>query len=366
MVAAINSSFWSGKRVLITGHTGFKGSWLTLWLHAMGAVVAGYSLPPNTKPSMFELCGLSALAANYYADVRNAAALQAAIAEFRPEVIVHMAAQPLVRASYEHPVNTYEVNVMGTVNLFEAIRLAVMNGVPVKAVLNVTTDKVYDNKEWAWGYREFEPLGGYDPYASSKACSELVTSSYRSSYFHPDRYEEHGVAVASARAGNVIGGGDWAKDRLIPDLIDAFHRGETITLRNPDAIRPWQHVMEPLRGYVMLLQKLLTDGPRFASAWNFGPDDDDAVSVRSVFELLGSHLGMDVRYDTPPGNQPHEHRFLKLDCSKSKTELNWKPIWSIRTAVEKIADWDKAYRTGMDMRTFTLRQIRQYMRDCND
>jgi CDP-glucose 4,6-dehydratase len=294
-------------------------------------------------------------------DIRDKAALCEAIQEACPEVVIHMAAQPLVRESYLRPAETYDINVIGTVNLFEAIRVMAQLGQPVKAVVNVTTDKVYDNREWVWGYRETESLGGYDPYAGSKACSELVTASYRSSFFHPQQYAFHGVAIASARAGNVIGGGDWSKDRLIPDLVNALLNGEKVRLRNPKSVRPWQHVMEPLSGYLLLAQKLATDGARYASAWNFGPNEDDERTVEEIIRLLAAAWGRTDVYELDDSTQPHESGLLKLDCSKARTELGWVPTWDVKTAVEKIADWYRAYRKGVDMRKFTLKQIRQYL-----
>ena len=274
----------------------------------------------------------------------------------QPEIVIHMAAQPLVRDSYKIPVETYEINVMGTIHLLEAVRACTT----VKAVINVTTDKCYENKEWVWGYRENEPLGGYDPYSNSKACSELVTLAYRSSYFNPKDYAVHGVAVASARAGNVIGGGDWATDRLIPDCVRALVKTERIIIRSPQAIRPWQHVLEPLSGYLTLAQKLYTDGPRFAGAWNFGPEDNDAQPVEWLLKSLCSKWGDNASYEIDKGEHPHEAHYLKLDCSKAKQELGWRPKWNLDKAIDSIVDWTRVYMQGQDVKKICLKQIEDY------
>lgn len=352
----VDRQFWNGKKIFLTGHTGFKGSWLCVWLHALGANVTGYALDPPTDPSLFELCRIDRLVQSTIADVRNGGSLREAMAVAQPEIVLHMAAQPLVRDSYKMPVETYEINVMGTVNLFEAVRACRS----VKSVINVTTDKCYENREWVWGYRENESLGGYDPYSNSKACSELVTSSYRSSYFNPDAYAVHGVAVASARAGNVIGGGDWAVDRLMPDCVRAVLKGEKIVLRNPDAIRPWQHVLDPLSGYLVLAQKLYQEGPRYAGAWNFGPDDTDTKPVEWLVKNLCGKWGADAAYVIDRGMHPHEAHYLKLDCSKARTELGWKPRWSLDKAIDSIAGWTRAYQQGNDMNRVCLQQIEEY------
>lgn len=359
----IDRDFWLGRSVFITGHTGFKGSWLCLWLHAMGANVTGYALPPHTKPSMFELCGLDELVTTVYGDIRNKKALCEALLKAKPDVVIHMAAQPLVRASYDIPVETYEVNVMGTVNLLEAVRELRSTGHVVPAVINVTTDKCYENREWAWGYREYEPMGGYDPYSNSKACSELVTSAYRSSFFHPEQHAKHGIALASARAGNVIGGGDWSKDRLIPDIISSLIKGDKVDIRNPLAIRPWQHVLEPLGGYLLLAQRLAEGGARYASGWNFGPNDADARNVLSIVQLMCRSWGKDASYALDTTEQPHESQYLKLDCSKAKQELGWQPVWSVEQAVTKIVEWEQLHQSGQSMRAVSLEQIETYMRD---
>jgi CDP-glucose 4,6-dehydratase len=293
------------------------------------------------------------------ADVRDGAALTKAMLVAQPEIVIHMAAQPLVRDSYKIPVETYSINVMGTVNLLEAIRQCKT----VKAVINVTTDKCYENKEWVWGYRENEPLGGYDPYSSSKACSELVTSAYRNSYFNPKEYGTHGVAVASARAGNVIGGGDWATDRLIPDCVRAILKGEKIVIRNPDAIRPWQHVLEPLSGYLMLAQRLSAEGPRYAEAWNFGPDDSDAKPVEWLAQRLCAKWGSGASYSIDTGQHPHEAHYLKLDCSKTKSQLGWRPRWDTEQAIDSIAEWTLAYKQGQDVKKVCMKQIEEYTKN---
>jgi CDP-glucose 4,6-dehydratase len=351
-----DKNFWQGKKVFIAGHTGFKGSWLCLWLHSMGAKVTGYALAPPTDPSLFELCKVNKLVTSIIADIRNGDPLQKAMASANPEIIIHMAAQPLVRESFKNPVETYSINVMGTVNVLEAARKC--NG--IKAVVNVTTDKCYENREWVWGYRENEHLGGYDPYSSSKACSELVTAAYRSSFFNPKDYGTHGVSLATARAGNVIGGGDWAVDRLIPDCVRALLKGEKIVIRNPNAIRPWQHVLEPLSGYLTLAQRLYEYGPRYAEAWNFGPDDSDAKSVEYIVQRICSKWGNNASYEIDKGEHPHEAHYLKLDCSKAKAEFGWKPKWSLEKALDSIIEWTVAYHDGKDLRKVCLDQIEKY------
>ncbi len=354
----IDHEFWKWKRVFITGHTGFKGSWLCLWLHALGAEVTGYALNPPTNPSLFELCGIGQLIKkSVVADVRDIETLHREMAAASPTVVIHMAAQPLVRDSYKAPLETYDINVMGTVNLFEAVRACTT----VKAVINVTTDKCYENKEWVWGYRENEPLGGYDPYSSSKACSELVTSAYRSSYFHPRDYAAHGVGVASARAGNVIGGGDWAADRLMPDCVRAILKGERVLIRNPEAIRPWQHVLEPLAGYLLLAQKLYEEGPRYAEAWNFGPDDSDVKTVEWLVDRLSTKWRNNSSYTIDEGKHPHEAHYLKLDCSKARAKLGWHPRWNLEKAIDSIIEWTKAYIEKKDLTEMCLKQIEEYV-----
>lgn len=352
----IDKKFWENRKVFITGHTGFKGSWLCLWLSLMGSKIVGYSLRPPTKPSLFEICRIKDFVKSINADVRDVKRLLKELREFNPEIVVHMAAQSLVRVSYREPLETYSTNIMGTVNLFEAIRKCKN----VRAVINVTTDKCYENREWIWPYRENEPMGGYDPYSNSKACSELVTSSYINSFFNPQEYRSHKVAIATARSGNVIGGGDWAPDRLIPDCIKSLLKKEIILIRNPQAIRPWQHVLEPLGGYLILAQKLYEQGPSFGGAWNFGPEDGDAKSVEWLVKKICALWGDGAKYRIDKKRHPHEAHYLKLDCSKAKHFLNWQPKWNIEKAVEKVVEWVKAYQKGGDMKKICISQIREY------
>ncbi len=355
--AVVNPSFWNGKRVFLTGHTGFKGGWLSLWLTSMGAKVTGYSLNPNTSPNFFEVAQVQAdLENSQIADIRDLEKLQKEMLSARPEIVIHMAAQPLVRYSYANPVETYATNVMGTVNLLESIR--VMDC--VRAVVVVTTDKCYENNEWVWGYRENEPMGGHDPYSNSKGCAELVTSGYRQSFFSPEKYSKHKVAIASARAGNVIGGGDWSEDRLIPDAIKAFQAKEALMIRNPLATRPWQHVLEPLSGYLILAQALYEKGVNFNGGWNFGPRDDDARSVQEVINLLIKGWGSAATWTQDQSEQPYEAHSLKLDCSKARQYLNWLPRWSLEQAIENITQWQQAYQNQGNMHEISLKQIAAY------
>jgi len=347
---------FKNRRVLITGHTGFKGSWLCLLLHQLGADVYGYALEPPTTPSLYQEAKIDELVTSFIGDVRDLVHLQEVFAKVQPEMVIHMAAQSLVRDSYKIPVETYAINVMGTVHVLEACR----NTPSVKAVVNVTTDKCYENKEWHWGYRENEPMGGYDPYSNSKGCSELVTSAYRNSYFNPATYETHGVAVASARAGNVIGGGDWADDRLIPDFIRAISKGEKVKIRSPYAIRPWQHVLEPLTGYLTLAAKLFSEGADYAQPWNFGPDDRDAQNVEWITKTICQLWGENASYEMDTNPQPHEANYLKLDCSKAKAELGWMPKWNIETTLKTIVDWNKAFLKGENIREESIKQIEKY------
>lgn len=352
----LNKEFWNERNVFVTGHTGFKGAWLCLWLNALGAKVTGFALEPPTQPNLFELADVINGIYSQTGDVRDFPSLQQALSTAKPEVVIHMAAQPLVRESYANPVDTYSTNVMGTVNLLEAVRRTPS----VRAVVNVTTDKCYENREWYWGYRENEPLGGYDPYSSSKGCSELVTAAYRNSFFNVEDHSKHGVSVASARAGNVIGGGDWAAERLIPDCLRALLNGDRISIRNPLAIRPWQHVLEPLGGYLLLAERLCEHGPRFASAWNFGPDDADAQPVEWLVQRLCSQWGQNASYVVDAGKHPHEAHYLKLDCSKARIELGWRPRWNLGIAIDRIVEWAHAFQQGRDLREVSMRQIAEY------
>ncbi|MDD4946163.1 MAG: CDP-glucose 4,6-dehydratase [Gallionella sp.] len=353
----MNVQFWRGKRVLLTGHTGFKGSWLSLWLQSMGAEVVGYALAPPTTPSLFEIANVTAGMTHIEGDIRDLAHLRAVFAEHQPEIVIHMAAQALVRHSYAEPVETYSTNVMGTVNVLEAVR----NAGCVKAVVNVTSDKCYENREWVWGYRENEAMGGFDPYSNSKGCAELVASAYRSSFFNPEKFQQHGVALASARAGNVIGGGDWAEDRLIPDILRAITAGRPVHIRSPHAIRPWQHVLEPLSGYLLLAERLFTEGVAHAEGWNFGPNDEDAKPVQWIVERLTETWGDGASWVLDGGEHPHEAHYLKLDCSKARMRLAWQPRWRLEATLEKIVEWHRALQNGQDMREVTLKQISAYM-----
>jgi CDP-glucose 4,6-dehydratase len=354
----VSDSFWRGKRVLITGHTGFKGSWLCLWLQQLGADVTGYALPPPTTPSIFDVARVGESMHSVVGDVRDFDRLFDVVRTHRPETVIHMAAQPLVRRSYEAPVETYATNLMGTVNLLEAVRCTDS----VRAVINVTSDKCYENLEWLWGYRENDRMGGFDPYSNSKACAELITESYRNSFFNPAEYPRHGVAVASARAGNVIGGGDWAPDRLVPDIVRSLSSMTPVAIRNPDSIRPWQHVLEPLGGYLRLAEGLLEDGPKYAGAWNFGPDDADTQPVHWIVERFTSQWGPGARWERHGDTQQvHEANVLKLDCSKARTLLGWKPRWRLPQAIDKIVEWHTAFLVGADMHALSHSQIRAYL-----
>ena len=352
----MNMEFWQGKRVFLTGHTGFKGGWLSLWLQQLGADVTGYALEAPTTPSLFEVANVAHGMQSVIGDVRDGDAIKRAMASASPDIVIHMAAQPLVRYSYVNPVETYSTNVMGVVNLLEAVRATP----GVRAVVNVTSDKCYENREWPWGYRENEAMGGYDPYSNSKGCAELVTAGYRSSFFHTDKYAEHGVALGSARAGNVIGGGDWALDRLIPDMLRAIGAGEPVLIRNPHAIRPWQHVLEPLSGYLTLAEKLYTEGTVHAEGWNFGPHDTDAKPVEWIIERMTQEWGAGASWSRDGQDHPHEATYLKLDCSKARGQLGWHPRWDIGQTIAKIVEWHKACDQGADMRAMTLAQIATY------
>lgn len=352
----MNPAFWRDKRVFLTGHTGFKGGWLSLWLQQLGASVTGYALPAPTQPSLFEVAHVAQGMKSVMADIRDSAQLSQAMREAAPDIVIHMAAQPLVRRSYVDPVETYSTNVMGVVHLLEAVRQTPT----VRAVVNVTTDKCYENKEWVWGYRENEPMGGYDPYSSSKGCAELVTAAYRNSFFNVNQFSDHKVALATARAGNVIGGGDWAEDRLIPDILRAIQAGEPVNIRSPHATRPWQHVLEPLSGYLMLAEKLFTNGPDFAEAFNFGPAEADAKPVQWIVEQLTQYWGDGANWQLDSKPHPHEAHYLKLDCSKARATLGWGPRWNLGQTLQAIAAWHKAQTQTHDMREFCLHQISGY------
>lgn len=354
MSARLQPGFWQSKRVLLTGHTGFKGGWLALWLQAMGAHVRGIALVASTKPSLFEVARVGDGMDHCIADIRDFAAIRALFDDFQPEIVFHLAAQPLVRQSYRHPLETYATNVMGTVHVLEAAR----DSGSVRAIVNVTTDKCYENREWAWGYRENEPMGGHDPYSSSKACAELVSSAYRRSFL-----EAGGIALATARAGNVIGGGDWAAERLVPDILRALEVGESVQIRNPGAIRPWQHVLEPLSGYLLLAERLHAHGQDDAEAWNFGPRDEDAQPVQWVVERLCDAWGGAAAWTLQPGDHPHEAGFLKLDISKARQRLQWAPRWALDVALARTAEWHRAWCDRQDMRAVCLRQISAYLAD---
>ncbi|WP_297913716.1 CDP-glucose 4,6-dehydratase [Thiomonas sp.] len=352
----VSEQFWRGRKVFVTGHTGFKGSWISLWLQALGAEVSGYALEAPTKPSLFEQARVAEGMRSFIGDVRDLPTLRAEMQRSQPEVVIHMAAQPLVLYSYANPVETYSTNVMGTVHLLEAVRACPS----VRAVVVVTSDKCYENQEWLWGYRESEPMGGHDPYSNSKGCAELVTSAYRRSFFSRPAEQGGPVAVASARAGNVIGGGDWAMDRLIPDMIRAFGAGQAVRIRHPNAVRPWQHVLEPLSGYLHLARGLLEQGTTHAEGWNFGPGEDDARPVRWLVEQLVAQWPGGACWELDPQAQLHEAASLKLDCSKARARLGWRPRWDLGTALERIVRWHAEQARGGDMRAFTLHQIKEY------
>ena len=352
-----SSSFWSGKRVFLTGHTGFKGGWLALWLAQLGATVRGYSLAPNTTPSLFEAAAVGSLVEDVRGDIRDGAALDRAIGEFAPEIVLHLAAQPLVRLSYADPIGTYETNVIGTARVLDAIRRTPS----VRAAVVVTTDKCYENKEWLWGYRETDPLGGFDPYSSSKACSEIVAAAFRQSYFPVARHGEHGVAIATARAGNVIGGGDWSDDRLIPDLVRGFLAGQPVPIRRPRSIRPWQHVLEPVAGYLALAERLMgPDAARYATAFNFGPADEDARPVEWIAQRMAQTWGDGAAWQLDPDPGVHEAGYLKLDASRAHAELGWQPRLKLGQALDLLVAWYKAHVAGEAMQRYTLDQIAAY------
>lgn len=356
VVQRINPDFWRGKRVLLTGHTGFKGSWLSLWLQSMKATLRGVALDPPTTPALFDVARVAEGMQHQILDIRDFAAVKTQIDEFKPEIVIHMAAQPLVRYSYQEPIETYATNVMGTIHVLESARQADS----VKVMINVTTDKCYENHEWVWSYRENEPMGGHDPYSSSKGCSELVTSAYRRSFF-----DQSGVPLASVRAGNVIGGGDWSVDRLIPDILRAFETNTPVVIRNPSAIRPWQHVLEPLSGYLMLAEALYEKREKYSCGWNFGPNDEDAKPVQWIVKQMTTKWGADATWTLDKNDHPHEANYLKLDISKAKAQLGWKPIWNIDLAIEKIVTWHKAWLSDADMRLLCEQQITAYQSCAN-
>lgn len=345
-------SFYKGKRVLVTGHTGFKGAWMCRVLVDAGAILTGYSLEAPTQPNLFALAGVEDNMTSVIGDVRDLAHLMEVFDQTQPELVLHLAAQPIVRTSYEQPVYTYETNVMGTVNILECVRTHPC----VKSFLNVTTDKVYENKEWAWGYRENEPLDGYDPYSNSKSCSELVTHSYKSSFFQDGR-----TAISTARAGNVIGGGDFARDRIIPDCVRAAADKQPIIVRNPYSTRPYQHVLEPVMAYLMIAQKQYED-PSFAGWYNVGPDDCDCVTTGELTTLFCQAWGDGMTWENrSEANAPHEANFLKLDCSKIKTTFGWKPRWHMKEAIQKTVEWSKVWMDGGDVPAVMREQIMEYM-----
>jgi CDP-glucose 4,6-dehydratase len=352
LIGNVNPDFWKNRRVFLTGHTGFKGSWLSLWLQSMGALVKGYALAPNTVPNLFNEAKVSENMDSELGDITNLHQLVNSMVEFNPEVLIHMAAQPLVRLSYVDPVGTYTTNVIGTVNVLEAAR----NCQNLKAIVSVTTDKCYENKEWAWGYRENDPMGGHDPYSSSKGCAELVTSAYKKSFFN----SEKDSALASARAGNVIGGGDWSDDRLIPDIIRSFQINQPVIIRNPLSTRPWQHVLEPLSGYLVLAQNLFIHGQQFAEAWNFGPKDEDCRPVSWILNKMVTKWGPGSAWELDNNSNPHEAGFLKLDCSKAALRLGWYPKWNLDKTLDKIINWHQLYLAGQDIKKQCLLEIAEY------
>lgn len=351
-------NFWLGKRVFVTGHTGFKGSWLSLWLSSLGAKVVGFSLPPVSDPNLFELANIKDDLVSIDGDIRNVGQLKRALLESQPHIVFHLAAQSLVRPSYDDPLLTYQTNVMGTANLLDCIRSMQM---PC-SVVNITTDKCYENKESYFGYREFDALGGFDPYSNSKACSELVTSSYRSSFFNPENFQTHQVAVATARSGNVIGGGDWSKDRLIPDVLKALEVNQTLAIRYPHAVRPWQHVLEPLHGYLLLAENLYNFGPKFGKAWNFGPNDSETSSVGKVVDKLAEIWGAPLNWQATNDKHLHETNYLRLDISQARHELGWQPMLSIDKALHLIVEWEQSRLSKADMRHVSLQQIDDYQK----
>ena len=352
----IDQEFWKGKRVFLTGHTGFKGSWLALWLHSLGAIVKGYALNPPTSPSLFDEAKIVSIIDSQIGDIRDQDTLHESMTTFNPDILIHMAAQPLVRYSYDAPIETYEVNVIGTAKVLEVARSCPN----LKAIVNITTDKCYENDERSEGYKESDPMGGHDPYSSSKGCAELVASAYRRSFL-----QEQGIGLASVRAGNVIGGGDWADDRLIPDILRSFEKSEPVVVRNPKATRPWQHVLEPLSGYLILAQKLYKDQKKYAEGWNFGPNEKDVKPVDWILDKMILKWP-DASWKLDQNSSPHEAGFLKLDISKAESRLGWKPVWELSYTLEKIIAWHKAWLNKEDMQATCLTEIEEYMKDMNN
>jgi CDP-glucose 4,6-dehydratase len=351
----IDQEFWSGKRVFLTGHTGFKGSWLSLWLVHLGCSVKGYALNPPTSPSLFDVAKIDTLIDSQIGDIRDQKLLNNSMVSFNPDILIHMAAQSLVRRSYDEPIETYEVNVIGTAKVLEAAR----NCPNLKAIINITTDKCYENLGFDKSYHETDPMGGFDPYSSSKGCAELVTASYRSSFLN-----DLGIGVASVRAGNVIGGGDWAKDRLIPDILKSFELDKAVIVRNPNATRPWQHVLEPLSGYLLLAQRLYNNNEEYSEGWNFGPDEKDVKPVHWILDKMISYWP-NAYWKLDENSSPHEASFLKLNISKARSKLDWSPIWELDRALEKIINWHKAWKNNEDIQLLCLAEIKEYMKDMN-
>jgi CDP-glucose 4,6-dehydratase len=351
----IDQEFWKGKRVFLTGHTGFKGSWLSLWLCSLGAEVRGYALNPPTSPSLFNEAKIDTIIDSQIADIRDQDTLHESMTGFNPDILIHMAAQPLVRYSYDAPIETYEVNVIGTAKVLEVARSCPN----LKAIVNITTDKCYENDGRAEGYKENDPMGGYDPYSSSKGCAELVASSYRRSFL-----QDQGIGIASVRAGNVIGGGDWADDRLIPDILRSFEKNKPVVIRNPKATRPWQHVLEPLSGYLILAQNLYKDQKKYAEGWNFGPNEKDVQPVDWILDKMISKWP-NSSWELDNNSNPHEAGFLKLDISKAKSKLDWSPVWELSQTLEKIVSWHQAWLNKDDMQAVCLTEIEEYMREIN-
>lgn len=354
----IKKNFWLGKRVFITGHTGFKGSWLCLLLTQWGATVKGYALAPPTTPSLFNEANIDQSIDSEIGDIRDLEALTRSISQFKPDILFHLAAQPIVRDSYLDPITTYSTNIMGTINVFEAVRKITS----IKAVVNITSDKCYENKETLDGYAETSPMGGHDPYSCSKGCSELVTASYQQSFFPKKDYLTHRCAIATARAGNVIGGGDWAKDRLIPDMLSAFSQNKSVEIRSPQSIRPWQHVLEPLSGYLLLAEKLFTHGTAFNGAWNFGPTSYDEKPVYWIVEKLAKYWGDGSKWHITPTQGHHEAQYLKLDCSKALNHLSWQPKWNLDQSLQRIVHWQKNYLSKKNTKETCLAEINEYLK----